>query len=201
MDRRKFMLVASTITLTGFAGCTSDSNQTDDPKTDGSNDGSENNDSNTNESNSDESGNGSVDLNEVPTAGESDLKDSVDVRDFVSHAQSSANWDDNGRPIYDFSGYDEVTVTVGAEHNGEFVFEPVAINIEPGTTVKWDWVGGSEHGILTADYPDFSNEEYHAEEGVNQEQTFSGDDQMMKQYSCGNHTSMAGVILIEGLKE
>jgi len=51
---------------------------------------------------------------------------------------------------HDYTGQDEVTVTVGAG-NG-LVFGPAAILIDPGTTVVWEWSGeGGAHNVVAND--------------------------------------------------
>ncbi|MFD1571061.1 halocyanin domain-containing protein [Halorubrum laminariae] len=51
---------------------------------------------------------------------------------------------------HDYTGQDEVTVTVGAG-NG-LVFGPSAILIDPGTTVVWEWSGeGGAHNVVAND--------------------------------------------------
>jgi len=50
----------------------------------------------------------------------------------------------------DMTGQDEVTIEVGAEGNsGPFAFGPVAVRVDPGTTVVWEWTGkGGQHNVV-----------------------------------------------------
>lgn len=59
---------------------------------------------------------------------------------------------DNYDGVVDRRGQEEVTVKVGAEGNGgPFAFEPAAIHVSPGTTVRWEWVGPKEYDVLDPD--------------------------------------------------
>lgn len=59
---------------------------------------------------------------------------------------------DNYDGVVDERGQDEVTVEVGAEGNdGPFAFEPAAIHVSPGTTVRWEWVGPRTYDVLDRD--------------------------------------------------
>ena len=50
----------------------------------------------------------------------------------------------------DLTGQDSVSVDVGAGEG--FAFAPAAINIDPGTTVTWEWTGqGGVHNVLAED--------------------------------------------------
>ena len=50
----------------------------------------------------------------------------------------------------DMTGQDEVTIAVGAEGNGGgFAFDPPAVQVDPGTTVVWEWIGaGGQHNVV-----------------------------------------------------
>ncbi|SFG88056.1 halocyanin domain-containing protein [Halopelagius inordinatus] len=60
---------------------------------------------------------------------------------------------DNYDGVADATGHAEVTVAVGAEANGGgFGFGPAAINVDPGTTVVWEWTGeGGSHNVEASD--------------------------------------------------
>ncbi|WP_323171234.1 halocyanin domain-containing protein [Natrialba sp. PRR66] len=77
-----------------------------------------------------------------------------------SDGEYSDSFDEDGNPEYgdwfdgvdtydgtvDFRGEDDVAVAVGA--NGGIAFDPPAILIEPGTTVRWVWTGnGGQHNV------------------------------------------------------
>ena len=47
----------------------------------------------------------------------------------------------------DYTGREEVTVSVGAGVDG-LLFDPPAVLVDPGTTVVWEWTGaGGVHGV------------------------------------------------------
>ncbi|WP_459862429.1 plastocyanin/azurin family copper-binding protein, partial [Haloplanus litoreus] len=56
----------------------------------------------------------------------------------------------NYSEVADATGQDEVTITVGAQGNGgAFAFGPPAVQIDPGTTVVWEWNGeGGQHNVV-----------------------------------------------------
>jgi halocyanin-like protein len=100
--------------------------------------------------------------------------------------------------LVDATGRETVTVTVGAEGNGSaFAFDPVAVKLESGTTVQWDWTGnGGSHAVefqsLDVDTPEVTNEP-----GVNYEYTFS--ETGTYRYACIPHRSLgakAGVVVV-----
>lgn len=53
----------------------------------------------------------------------------------------------------DRRGESEVTVAVGAQgNNGAFAFAPPAVQVDPGTTVVWEWTGeGGQHNVVSED--------------------------------------------------
>lgn len=60
---------------------------------------------------------------------------------------------DNFAGTVDRRGSDVVTIEVGAAGNGgAFGFEPAAVQVDPGTTVRWVWTGdGGIHNVVAAD--------------------------------------------------
>ncbi|WP_280585241.1 halocyanin domain-containing protein [Halorubrum sp. Boch-26] len=77
---------------------------------------------------------------------------------------------DNYDGTHDYTGQDEVTVTVGAV-NG-LRFGPAAILIDPGTTVVWEWTGeGGAHNVVAEDET-FDSGDPITEEGTTFEYTF-----------------------------
>jgi halocyanin-like protein len=48
--------------------------------------------------------------------------------------------------IADMTGQDEVTVTVGG---GDLSFDPVAVRVDVGTTINWEWAGGTHNVAST----------------------------------------------------
>jgi halocyanin-like protein len=77
---------------------------------------------------------------------------------------------DNYDGTVDYTGQDEVTVSVGAI-NG-LRFDPAAILVDPGTTVVWEWTGeGGAHNVVAQDET-FDSGETVSEAGTTFEYTF-----------------------------
>jgi halocyanin-like protein len=91
--------------------------------------------------------------------------------------------------VVDQTGSDEVTVTVGAEGNGgNFAFGPAAINVDPGTTVVWEWNGeGGQHNVVTEEGADFESE-LSSEAGFTFEQTL--EEEGVIKYFCQPHRAL-----------
>jgi halocyanin-like protein len=100
----------------------------------------------------------------------------------------------DGHPA-DRTDTDEVVVTVGAQGNsGAFSFYPVAIQITPGTTVRWKWTGnGGAHNVVAEDDA-FDSGEVQSEMGVHFEHTFEATG--THRYYCAPHKAlgMKGVV-------
>ena len=77
--------------------------------------------------------------------------------------------------VEDHTGESEVTISTGAGDNG-FAFSPAAIEVDPGTTIIWEWTGeGGGHNVTPegdTDFEDFGNEEIVDEAGFTLEETF-----------------------------
>jgi len=95
--------------------------------------------------------------------------------------------------IEDMTGQDSVTVEVGA---GEGLsFSPAAVQIDPGTTVTWEWTGeGGRHNVVN-EGGEFESE-LTSEEGFTFEQQFDSDGTFL--YFCGPHKQfgMRGAIVV-----
>jgi halocyanin-like protein len=77
---------------------------------------------------------------------------------------------DNYDGTHDYTGQDEVTVSVGAVDG--LKFGPAAILVDPGTTVIWEWTGeGGAHNVV-ADDETFTSGDPVAEAGTTFEYTF-----------------------------
>jgi halocyanin-like protein len=77
---------------------------------------------------------------------------------------------DNYDGTHDYTGQDEVTVSVGTVDG--LKFGPAAILIDPGTTVVWEWTGeGGAHNVV-ADDETFDSGDPVAEAGTTFEYTF-----------------------------
>jgi halocyanin-like protein len=124
VDRRKFVKVAGATVAVGTTGCLhGGGNGGDDGEEDGGDDGS------------DDGGD---------TGGEDGGDGMSGIEGYVEGAN---NYDGE---VQDMTGEDSVTVSVGAG-NG-LAFDPVAIEISPGTTVTWEWTGeGGAHNVVAED--------------------------------------------------
>ncbi len=97
--------------------------------------------------------------------------------------------------IADWTGDDEVSVTVGAGDQG-FRFAPVGIRIGVGTTVTWEWEAGARHNVVAADGSFDSGEPV-----VSDEKTFAHTfaEAGTRRYHCEPHVDvgMKGVVVVE----
>jgi len=95
--------------------------------------------------------------------------------------------------IEDMTGQDSVTVEVGA---GEGLsFSPAAVQIDPGTTVTWEWTGeGGRHNVVN-EGGEFESE-LTSEEGFTFEQQFDSDGTFL--YFCQPHKEfgMRGAVIV-----
>jgi halocyanin-like protein len=89
----------------------------------------------------------------------------------------------------DATGQGEVTVSVGAEGNGgAFAFDPPAIQVDPGTTVVFEWTGeGGQHNVVSEEGDDFQSDLV-AEAGFTFEHTF--EEEGITTYYCEPHLSL-----------
>jgi halocyanin-like protein len=89
----------------------------------------------------------------------------------------------------DATGQSEVSVTVGAEGNGgAFAFDPPAVQVDPGTTVVFEWTGeGGQHNVVAEDGGDFQSDLV-AEAGFTFEHTF--EEEGIVTYYCEPHLSL-----------
>jgi halocyanin-like protein len=103
---------------------------------------------------------------------------------------------DNYSEVVDNTGQDEVTVQVGVEGNGgDFGFGPAAVQVDPGTTVRWVWTGaGGQHNVVARDGASFESDLV-TDEGFTFEYTF--DEEGVTTYYCQPHQSlgMKGVVV------
>jgi len=103
----------------------------------------------------------------------------------------------NYSEVADATGQDEVAVSVGAEGNGgNFAFGPPAVQVDPGTTIVWEWTGeGGQHNVESEEGADFESE-LTAEAGFTFEQTF--EEEGVVKYFCQPHRAlgMKGVLVV-----
>ena len=108
----------------------------------------------------------------------------------------------NYSEVADQTGNSEVTVQVGTEANGgAFGFGPAAVQVDPGTTVVWEWTGeGGQHNVVAQDGGSFESDLV-AEAGFTFEHTF--EEEGVTTYYCQPHRSlgMKGVVVVGALPE
>ncbi len=104
--------------------------------------------------------------------------------------------------VVDETGSSEVTVQVGTEANGgAFGFGPAAVQVDPGTTIIWEWTGeGGQHNVVAQDGASFDSELV-ADAGFTFEHTF--EEEGVTTYYCQPHQSlgMKGVVVVGALPE
>ena len=97
--------------------------------------------------------------------------------------------------VEDLTGESEVTVTVGGDANNGWSFAPPAIQVDPGTTVVWEWSGnGGGHNVI--DEAGTFESELTDEAGFTFEQTF--DSEGITKYYCQPHRAagMKGAVVV-----
>ena len=135
---------------------------------------------------SDENGNNGADLQSASVTVTTPQK----IDDYLENAR---RYDDR---IVDYTGQNEVTISVGAGSIG-FAFDPSAIRIDAGTTVIWEWTGeGGLHNVASTEESDsqFNSGEPVGEEGHSFRQSF--DSAGIQLYHCTPHQAngMLGAI-------
>ncbi|WP_299330899.1 halocyanin domain-containing protein [Haloplanus sp.] len=102
----------------------------------------------------------------------------------------------NYSEVADATGQDEVTISVGSQGNGgNFGFDPAAVQVDPGTTVVWEWTGeGGQHNVVAEEGGDFESD-LSADAGFTFEQTF--EEATVAKYFCQPHRGlgMKGVVV------
>ena len=108
----------------------------------------------------------------------------------------------NYSEVVDETGSSEVTVQVGTEANGgAFGYGPAAVQVDPGTTIIWEWTGeGGQHNVVAQDGASFDSELV-ADAGFTFEHTF--EEEGATTYYCQPHQSlgMKGVVVVGALPE
>ena len=94
----------------------------------------------------------------------------------------------------DLTGQSEVTIEVGAG-NG-LAFDPPAVQVDPGTTVTWEWTGAGGNHNVVADDESFRSGDPVGEAGTTFEQTF--EEAGAVKYFCEPHgeVGMRGVVAV-----
>ncbi|MFC4358719.1 halocyanin domain-containing protein [Halobium salinum] len=131
--------------------------------------------------------------------GDTELPGAGDVADSGPAAPTFDGWldgVDNYDGVADERGESEVTVRVGAAGNGgAFAFDPPAVQVDPGTTVRWEWTGdGGSHNVVAED-GSFESDLL-GDAGTTFERTF--DAAGVTKYACAPHVSlgMKGVVVV-----
>jgi halocyanin-like protein len=108
----------------------------------------------------------------------------------------------NYSEVTDATGQDEVSITVGAEGNGgNFAFGPAAVQVDPGTTIIWEWNGkGGQHNVVAEEGGEFESELV-AEAGFTFEQT--PESEGVIKYFCQPHRAlgMKGVVVVGSMPD
>ena len=103
--------------------------------------------------------------------------------------------------VVDATGQEEATVEVGVEANGgAYGFGPAAVQVDPGTTVRWEWTGeGQQHNVV--DEAGNFESDLTSEEGFTYERTF--DSAGVVKYFCRPHRGlgMKGVVVVGDLPD
>lgn len=99
------------------------------------------------------------------------------------------NWDGETE---DLTGEDEIEVLNGDSEDigveGTYAFEPADVQVDPGTTVEWTWVGDTGHSVThEADDPEFDSETITGD-GETFEYTF--EEEGIYDYYCIPHRSL-----------
>lgn len=103
---------------------------------------------------------------------------------------------DNYDGVADRRGESEVTVQVGAMGNGgKFAFEPAAIRVDPGTVVRWEWVGTAGAYDVVDETVGYASEQVR---GTGHEFALAFDGDGLSTYECTNYgdRGMRGVVLV-----
>lgn len=117
-----------------------------------------------------------------------------DESDYVDDEPDYGGWfdgADNYDGTLDMTGREEVTVRVGTGDDG-LRFEPPAIQIDPFTTVVWEWTGnGGTHNVVhepeSSSEPAFESE-LARESGFRFEYTFNHE--QIYRYYCEPHRDL-----------
>ncbi len=122
----------------------------------------------------------------VPGTVERVERDNGDDDDWLENVP---NWDGE---VVDLTGEDEIEIENGeVRESGEYVYEPAEVQIDPGTTVRWIWVGDAGHTV-THEVEDEDDREFDSGnisgEGETFEHTF--EDTGVFDYYCVPHRSL-----------
>lgn len=120
--------------------------------------------------------------------------ESTSVSPVDDHLSETDNYDGT---VADFTGQEQVTVTVGKAGDYEqfYVFDPPAIRVDAGTEVVWEWVGEVGHNVVEADGEFESNLQNEA--GSEFSHTFEESGTYL--YHCEPHEALGqkGAVVVE----
>lgn len=189
MDRRNFVKIAGATVAIGTTGCLHGGGENgDDGEDDGSDDGGDDG--------SDDGGEGYMDFETVS-----------EEPDYGGYLDDADSYQDAGGTA-DFTGQDEVAVGAGNSYTNQFV--PGAIQVDPGTTVVWEWntrghnvVRATESGAIDAPDGVDTGGEWAGDSSIENppheyEHTF--EESGVYLYGCEPHISlgMKGAVVVEG---
>lgn len=144
------------------------------------------------------SGNDGSDADSADSNSGGDSSGSESVDQFLASEPSYGGWFDNVdnyEQTGDLTGQETVTISVGAGENG-LLFDPPAVAVDPGTTIRWKWTGeGGLHNVA-AESGAFESDTV-GEAGHTFEQTFS-ETEIIK-YVCTPHRAlgMKGAVVVQ----
>lgn len=102
--------------------------------------------------------------------------------DFGGWLEDVGYWNETAN---DQTGNEEVKITVGGSANNALSFDPVAVHVDPGTKITWEWSGeGGAHNVVEENET-FSSGSAVAEAGTTFTQTFEEDG--IHNYYCEPH--------------
>lgn len=133
---------------------------------------------------------------EVDANGEETTTEAEDTSASVD--EYLADTDNYDGTVEDYTGDDDIDVMVGAEGNGPGAqaFDPVAIEVSPGTLVRWVWTGDGGRHKVVHEGGEFESGMTGAS-GVTYEHTF--DEPGTYLYYCEAHAEqvdMRGVVVV-----
>ena len=126
------------------------------------------------------------------SASESDGGDDAPKPSFDGWLAGTDNYDG----VADRRGESEVTVEVGATGNGgAFAFEPAAVHVDPGTVVRWEWVGTAGAYDVVDERVRYASERVR---GTGHEFALAFDGDGLSTYECTTYRDrgMRGVVLV-----
>lgn len=75
--------------------------------------------------------------------------DEVDMEALEDHLEDANGWEGETQ---DHTGEEELTIEVGDPEGGSnYVYDPVAPEVDAGTEVTWEWVDDADHSVTDTD--------------------------------------------------